>query len=253
VKLSELQRQWERFGEPDPMRAVITNRTDYGTKLTAGEFFALGRADVDRWVARLVEVGGTAGGVRALDFGCGAGRLTQALARHYEEAVGVDVSRPMLAAAERHNALPGVSFVHNTRDDLTVFSDRSFDLILTHIVLQHLPPPLAMGYLREFFRVLKPGGQLIFQIPTRRIAGRVRYSLIRLLPRLARHYRRARYGATPHMEMHAVPRHLIDETVREGGGLVLAIDSDTSAGVTFESAVYYVRKGDAPMRSAARA
>lgn len=243
VNVNQLQRNWERFGEADPVWAVLTDGQDSREDRSSAEVFALGRADAGRWLARMAAIGGTATGERALDFGCGVGRLSQGLAPHYASVVGVDVSRPMLAAAEKHNADPGrVKFVHNTRDDLRLFEDASFDLVLTHIVLQHLPPPLAVRYLAEFMRILRPGGSLIFQIPTERVQRKWRYALIKSLPWLVATYRRLRHGPTPHMEMHAVSPRTIEATIAAGRGKVLAADPDFSAGPTFRSATYYVSK-----------
>jgi SAM-dependent methyltransferase len=243
VNVTRLQRDWERFGAADPVWAVLTDGKDTPDDRSPAEVFALGRADVARWLARLAELGGAATGERALDFGCGVGRLSQGLGHHYSSVVGVDVSRPMLAAAERHNAQPGrVTFVHNTRDDLSLFEDGSFDLVLTHIVLQHMPSELAMRYLGEFMRVLRPGGSLIFQIPTARVQRRWRYAVIKSLPWLVAGYRRARYGPTPHMEMNAVSPEVIAATITAGRGKVMAADPDFSAGSAFRSATYYVCK-----------
>ena len=149
----------------------------------------------------------------------------------------------MLAAASEHNAFPDrVSFVHNTRNDLRIFERESFDLVLTHIVLQHLPPKLILGYLTEFLRVLRPGGALIFQVPIARIGHRGRYAVIERLPWLVRGYRRLRYGPSPQMEMHAVAEGRVVQVTEEGGGRILAADPDQSAGPDFESRIFYVRK-----------
>jgi SAM-dependent methyltransferase len=243
MNVEQLQHDWERFGAADPVWAVLTDGNDAMGDRSPADVLALGRADVDRWLARLAELGGSASGSRALDFGCGVGRLSQALARNYSSVVGVDVSRPMLAAAELYN-LEGdrVAFVHNTRDDLRVFEDESFDLVLTHIVLQHLPPALATRYVGEFLRILKPGGSLVFQIPTARVGRRWRYAVLKAFPWLLAAYRRLRYGPTPHMEMNAVPAEEIAATIVAGGGRVLAADPDFSAGPAFRSATYYVCK-----------
>ena len=243
MNAEQLQRQWESFGANDPVWAVLTAGNDASGDWSAEDVLALGRADVDRWLARLSELGGRASGARALDFGCGVGRLSQALARSFSSVVGVDVSRPMLAAAERHNLEPErVSFIHNPRDDLRIFESESFDLVLTHIVLQHLPPSLAVAYLREFLRIVRPGGSIVFQIPTERIARKWRYAVITKFPWLLEAYRRLRYGPTPHMEMNPVAAKVIQATIGEGGGRILAADPDFSAGPAFSSATYYVCK-----------
>jgi SAM-dependent methyltransferase len=53
-----------------------------------------------------------------------------------------------------------------------LFHDDFFDFIYTNIVLQHMRPEYSKAYLKEFLRVLSPGGLLVFQLPTemRRLA-----------------------------------------------------------------------------------
>ncbi len=108
---------------------------------------------------------------RALDFGCGHSRLTQGLASHFAEVVGVDIATSMLGVARKANRHgPRVDYVLNERPDLAVFPDASFDFVLTVLVLQRMRPDYAAGYLREFLRVLRPGGSMFFQIPIEPIA-----------------------------------------------------------------------------------
>lgn len=56
-------------------------------------------------------------------------------------------------------------FVLNERADLLIFADGAFDFVVSFLVLQHMPPPLAESCMREVVRVLKPGGIGYFQIP----------------------------------------------------------------------------------------
>ena len=58
------------------------------------------------------------------------------------------------------------SYLLNGRSDLASIADGSADLVHSSVVLQHIPPELAEGYIREFLRVAKPGGGLIFQVPS---------------------------------------------------------------------------------------
>lgn len=132
---------------------------------TADEFLASGEAEIEgrlraageRWQLPRWRR-------RALDFGCGAGRLTQALAGHFEHAVGVDVAPGMLEAARELNRRGDrCEFVLNDEPDLRRFPDDSFDMVYSVLVLQHLPNDLQRRYAAEFARVLVPGGLLVFQ------------------------------------------------------------------------------------------
>src|SRR5262245_44039190 len=103
---------------------------------------------------------------RELDFGCGIGRLTCALAIHFDEFVGVDISDSMMAQALSANWRPDrVSYQLNVDRHLRRFPSAHFNLVCSWIVLQHMMPPLIRGYIAELLRVLAPGGLLAFQLP----------------------------------------------------------------------------------------
>jgi SAM-dependent methyltransferase len=105
---------------------------------------------------------------RALDFGCGVGRLTRPLADHFDEVVGVDIAPTMIDLARRYHAdRPSCRFEVNQAEDLARFPSATFDLVLSLIVLQHVPPATAVRYLRELCRLVTPGGVLAVQVPAR--------------------------------------------------------------------------------------
>ena len=90
------------------------------------------------------------------------------MASRFEQVVGVDIAPAMLDLARRDNPVAArCEFLLNPRSDLALFGDGEFDLVYSSVVLQHLPPRLIRGYLAEFARVLRPGGSLIVQLPTR--------------------------------------------------------------------------------------
>ena len=93
-----------------------------------------------------------------LDVGCGPGTITAGLARRAGRVVGLDMSPAMVDAAREHAAGEGVAnatFEVGTAYELP-FEDGGFDVVYAHQVLQHLADPV--GALREFRRVLRPGG-----------------------------------------------------------------------------------------------
>src|SRR5262245_31636893 len=106
---------------------------------SADEFFATGAGEISGALDVARELGLPVRYGRALDFGCGVGRLTRALAARFESCVGVDVSPKMVDAARRLNdGVPNVEFVVNRDPDLRAFATGSFDLVYSSIVLQHL-------------------------------------------------------------------------------------------------------------------
>lgn len=176
--VDELRAGWERLGQRDPLWAVLTDPSRQDGKWTEAEFLASGEhemATVFDYLAGFRPPFSNGPGQqalvfqdeRALDFGCGAGRLTQALARRFDHVDGVDIAEAMLAAARALHPPDNVAFHHNPAGDLRLFPDGYFDLIYSSIVLQHMPSPIATGYISEFQRITKWGGAIVFQVPDR--------------------------------------------------------------------------------------
>jgi len=170
--LDILRRQWDAWGRRDPLWAAVTRTDKVGRRWDVAEFMRSGRDEVDSVLRHLAELGADVPRRRALDFGSGAGRATQALAARFEHADGVDIAPSMLREARRLNAHRGRCSYHlNTRDDLSRFTDATFTLVYSMLVLQHMRPEYAKRYLAEFLRVLAPGGALVFQLPAEVPAG----------------------------------------------------------------------------------
>ncbi len=103
---------------------------------------------------------------RALEIGCGPGRLMRPMSRHFAEIHGVDVSDEMVRQAKEK--LRGVPHAHPHAiggSDLALFPDEHFDFVYSYAVFQHIPgADVVFSYLRETVRVLKPGGFARLQI-----------------------------------------------------------------------------------------
>lgn len=193
TELDRLRRVWETLGRDDPLWAVLSQADKRGGRWDPREFLATGQIEIETQLAALAPSGYPRGRGLALDFGCGAGRLTRALSGHFERVIGIDVSESMVAAATRLNAdVEGVEFRVNASSHLEGIADASIDFVFSHITLQHIPTALAAGYVGEFFRVLAPGGAAVFQFttgPDRSLRGhlfdRVSNRWLNLLRRLA--------------------------------------------------------------------
>lgn len=100
-----------------------------------------------------------------LNVGCGTGVLTRMAAervRHTGEAIGIDPSEEMIKLAKRYaiKAQSEVDFQLGVIEVLP-FEDERFDIVLSSMMLHHLPRELKVTGLKEIYRVLKPGGRLI--------------------------------------------------------------------------------------------
>ena len=103
---------------------------------------------------------------RALEIGCGPGRLMRPMSQFFGEIHGIDVSDEMIRRAEANlRDVPHAHPHHTSGADLAPFADESFDFVYSYAVFQHIPSfDVVMNYLREARRVLKPGGLLRVQI-----------------------------------------------------------------------------------------
>ncbi len=172
MEIEGLQRNWQALGEQDPLWAILSTPGKRRGAWDLDEFFATGQTDVGSILTALSEHDVALQSGRALDFGCGVGRLTQALAEHFDRCDGVDLAASMVEQAQSLNRdRDRVYFHQNQAPNLELFADRSFDFVLTLLVLQHMEPGLMTGYLGEFVRVLRPGGVAYFNVPERAVLG----------------------------------------------------------------------------------
>ncbi|MDP8982055.1 MAG: class I SAM-dependent methyltransferase [Acidobacteriota bacterium] len=239
MSLRSLQRNWQLFGSTDPFWAIITDPLKKGNRWDVDEFFRTGVDEAASILALVEAVRPLPEKLRALDFGCGAGRITQALGAHFAEILGVDIAPSMIALAERHNRLGDrCRYLLNTEPDLRIFPDRHFDLIYSVITLQHMPPHLARGYLKEFLRVLRPEGALLFQVPARlknppTLVGRAWAEAYRTWLSVSR-------SDVPHMDMFGIEKEAVLEYLGVLGARVLSVTPDQRAGPAWESYTYVV-------------
>ncbi len=98
---------------------------------------------------------------RALDVATGGGHTALALAPHVREVVATDLTPGMLEAARAFIASKGVGNVVFREADATAlpFAESEFDLITCRIAPHHFPD--VARFVRETFRVLRPGGVAI--------------------------------------------------------------------------------------------
>jgi SAM-dependent methyltransferase len=223
--LEHVRNVFRVLGREDPLYGVLTDHALRGNRWDPEAFFATGLREIQDL---MVYLGRSVPGLErgtALDFGCGVGRLSQALAGSFDRVVGVDISDTMVERAREYNRHPDrVRYLVNTAPDLAILGDQRFDLVYSSITLQHIPPRFQARYIQEFMRLLATGGVAVFQVRNGpRIepgSWRARlYSLRR--ENLRRWWQRVR-GRPPY-EMHTIASSLVEELVAGAGGRVLDV------------------------------
>ena len=97
----------------------------------------------------------------ALEIGCGVDRVGSALAPRISKWIGADISANMLAHTSRRlQGHTNVQLVELSDDGLTGVPDDSVDLVYCTVVFMHLYEWDRYTYVKEAFRVLRPGGRL---------------------------------------------------------------------------------------------
>ena len=104
--------------------------------------------------------------MRVLEIGCGAGRVTRALAGFFGEVYGVDISGEMVRQARAALAdRPNAHVLQNNGKDLPWWATWQFDFAFSSIVFQHIPSrDMIENYVREVHRLLRPGALFKFQV-----------------------------------------------------------------------------------------
>jgi ubiquinone/menaquinone biosynthesis C-methylase UbiE len=167
----------------------------------------------------------------------------QPLAEQFHEVVGIDISDTMIERAIEHDRHPGrIRYLVNTSGDLRLLERDAFDFVYSSITLQHIPPEHQESYIREFVRILRPGGLAIFQTRNgpRIDAGTLRARLYAFRrQRLRRFWRRIRHRIP--YEMHFLARSRVEELVAMSGGRLIDV-TDLSQGRPNRSLRYCVTK-----------
>lgn len=103
---------------------------------------------------------------KILDVGCGAGFLTNELAKHRYDVTGIDLSGESLEVAKRFDETKSVKYQTASAYELP-FPDASFDVVCALDFLEHVDDPARA--IKEFSRVLKPQGKFFFHTFNRNI------------------------------------------------------------------------------------
>lgn len=166
--LSEIQKNWDDLGNRDPFYAIASKKGKKDGKWDKQEFFQTGIDEIEYIMKEIKQLNIKISHTRALDFGCGVGRITQPLLTYFDNVDGVDISPSMIEIANSYNKCEDkIHYYLNNKNSLGIFKNGTYDFIYSTEVLQHMHPQYQEDYLLEFLRILSPDGLLVFQLPSR--------------------------------------------------------------------------------------
>jgi ubiquinone/menaquinone biosynthesis C-methylase UbiE len=161
--MDKIEKKWEHYGETNPYFAVSTFdkfKSENLNDAALTEFFESGEEYVERIWQEIEDHFQTKFKPhKAIDFGCGVGRITLPLAKRCETIIGIDISENMLREARQNSAkfsLKNVDFVKGDNDLTKVFGE--FDFIHSFIVFQHIQPKIGEAIFKKFVEMLSNGG-----------------------------------------------------------------------------------------------
>jgi SAM-dependent methyltransferase len=220
--VAKIRSAWSHLGLERPHFSVVTDPRFLPEHLDASiqQFWASGETEAQRLEHVLERYRfGRLALKTCVEYGCGVGRVTPALAQRFARVHAYDISPAHLALAREHTAESGVGSVEFHLCSETFLQPLvPCDFFYSCIVLQHNPPPVIMRLLENALAALKPSGVAVFQVPSY-IAG-YRFELDEYL----------RSEAALDMEMHCLPQKFVFEVAARQRCTILEVREDDCTG-----------------------
>ncbi len=242
----DVRKNWEEFAQKDPLWSILPLPEKKNNRWKIDELYKTGHDEIESVMNYIKGLKLNIKYERALDFGCGVGRLTQALCGYFDVCIGVDISLGMLKIASNYNNYKErCSYILNCSSNLKIFKDTVFDFIYSNIVFQHLPPALTLGYIKEFLRIIKKNGIIVFQITTDIIGlkNRLRRFVNFITPTPFRYlYKKLRYKTWGIKDMYWIKEGILNDFIRANGGIIIDCVDDYSSMPRYKGKRYCITK-----------
>jgi len=221
--LDHVMRTWTALGHDKPHWSVLSAEKFMPEQIEENRraFYASGADDAARILLMLERHGRTpAMHPRVVEYGCGVGRVTPYLAKHFATVTAIDISDSHLAMAQEAAREAGAANAGFRLARAPEFGmTEPFDLWFSYIVLQHNPPPVIALVLRRALAMLAPGGIAMFQVPTYAIGYRFNLATYLAAP-----------TNTGTIEVHCLPQPVVFQIAAEAGCVPLEVREDTAMG-----------------------
>lgn len=221
MKRDDYAAGWEKLARQEPYFPVLAD----GSRIASDAFFQSGEDDVAALLAAMTTLFGRDVALdSALDFGCGAGRLTLPLARRSGRVLAVDIAPTILSHARENAERAGLRNITFSRyDDVIASSGQSFDFICSLLVFQYIPPSIGYTVIRSLTTLLKSDGIAALQLRTHAESRLHRFASL------------SRRRRAPLTRTQRYDERLVARAVERAGGSVVALlpasDARTDGGV----------------------
>lgn len=198
--MADKKHDWELVAAQEPFFGVVSADVFRMSQMDADAravFYSSGDMDIAHLMGFFdADIGARPAGGRALDFGCGVGRLTRVMAGIADEVVGYDVAPSMIGAARE--AVPANVTL------TTEFPKGPFDWINSYIVFQHIPPKDGLALLDACLASAAPSAFISLHFTGWRDGAPPSQSLVAKTKRwlLRQKHRRAGASAEPLIRMY---------------------------------------------------
>lgn len=160
-----MREDWDRRAREDCEHFIYTRDSE----ADVSDFVRSGEANYNQLVRPFLPLlleGRPARSCRAVEIGCGIGRMTEWFARDFGFVEALDVSPAMIEGARRRlGHLSNLAFHVGAGSDLAPVASASANLVFSFIVFQHVPArEVVENYVNEAARVLQSGGAFKFQL-----------------------------------------------------------------------------------------
>lgn len=232
---------WTKLGETEPHWSVLSAEQFKQENLSANleSFRESGAREIER-LFELLERNGisVSSSSTCIEYGCGVGRVTRALAARFSQVIGCDISSSHIGLAKNYLNETGCKNVNfKLIGDLKDIENLpKVDFFYSVIVLQHNPPPIIEVIVTQLAKSLKPGGYGFFQVPTYREG--YSFAVKEYLAALTNP------NATKNIEMHLLPKRRAFELISSAGCVVVDDIEDDWAGQGYQSFSFLIHRRD---------
>jgi 2-polyprenyl-3-methyl-5-hydroxy-6-metoxy-1,4-benzoquinol methylase len=161
--MSKAEKDWEKFGRTNPYYAVATldKFKEENLNDSSKENFFITGEEYTQKIWQVIEKNFIPDFYpqKAIDFGCGVGRLILPMAKRSGQITGVDISENMLKEGRINAQNAGLKNIDFIKDgDKILKLNGQFDFIHSFVVFQHIKPEIGEIIFQKFVKMLSPGG-----------------------------------------------------------------------------------------------